>query len=133
MSVRASTSSWRTLPTRTTPREPSQRRSIDSAAWTWWSTTRRPAILPLAQAGARQITDIFAANVLGPSLLATAALDALKTSKGSIVNISSTYGHKAATMLSHYAAWCGARLSHARLGARAERPGSVGAMALVGT
>lgn len=60
-------------------------------------------ILPLAQADGKRITEIFAANVVGPSLLASAALDELKAAKGCIVNVSSTYGHKAAAMLSHYA------------------------------
>lgn len=62
------------------------------------------AILPLAQAGAEQIAHIFAVNVFGPSLLATAALPYLKAVGGNIVNVSSTFGHKAAASLSHYAA-----------------------------
>lgn len=62
------------------------------------------AILPLSEAGAEQISDIFSVNVIGPSLLATAALPHLKQSAGSIINVSSTFGHKAASALSHYAA-----------------------------
>ena len=62
------------------------------------------AILPLADASAQQIAHIFAVNVFGPSLLATAALPHLKATRGSIVNVSSTFGHKAAAALSHYAA-----------------------------
>jgi NAD(P)-dependent dehydrogenase (short-subunit alcohol dehydrogenase family) len=62
------------------------------------------AILPLSEAGADQIRDIFAVNVIGPSLLATAALPHLKAAGGAIVNVSSTFGHKAAPALSHYAA-----------------------------
>jgi NAD(P)-dependent dehydrogenase (short-subunit alcohol dehydrogenase family) len=62
------------------------------------------AILPLAQASAEQIANIFAVNVFGPSLLATAALPHLKAVGGNIVNISSTFGHKAAAALSHYGA-----------------------------
>jgi NAD(P)-dependent dehydrogenase (short-subunit alcohol dehydrogenase family) len=50
------------------------------------------------------MAEIFAVNVFGPSLLATAALPHLKASRGAIVNVSSTFGHKAAAMLSHYAA-----------------------------
>jgi NAD(P)-dependent dehydrogenase (short-subunit alcohol dehydrogenase family) len=61
------------------------------------------AILPLAQADAQQIAAIFAVNVVGPSLLVSAALEALKATQGCVVNISSTFGHKAAAMLSHYA------------------------------
>lgn len=62
------------------------------------------AILPLADASLERIRSIFAVNVIGPSLLASAALPHLKASRGAIVNISSTFGHKAAAALSHYAA-----------------------------
>lgn len=62
------------------------------------------AILPLADAAAPQIEAILAVNVVGPSLLATAARPHLAASRGCIVNISSTFGHKAAAGLSHYAA-----------------------------
>lgn len=62
------------------------------------------AILPLAEATAEKITTILAVNVVGPSLLAAAALPHLASSKGAIINISSTFGHKAAADLSHYAA-----------------------------
>ena len=62
------------------------------------------AILPLADARADQIASIFSVNVVGPSLLAAAALPQLAQSKGAIINISSTFGHKAAAGLSHYAA-----------------------------
>src|SRR5690606_14740569 len=49
-------------------------------------------------------TSLFATNILGPTLLSQAALPSLKASKGSIVNVSSTFGHKAAPQISHYAA-----------------------------
>jgi NAD(P)-dependent dehydrogenase (short-subunit alcohol dehydrogenase family) len=62
------------------------------------------AILPLTDATADRIQDIFAVNVLGPSLLATAALPFLTATEGAIVNVSSTFGHKPAAGLSHYAA-----------------------------
>jgi NAD(P)-dependent dehydrogenase (short-subunit alcohol dehydrogenase family) len=62
------------------------------------------AILPLEDARADQIERIFSVNVVGPSLLAAAALPQLTQSKGAIINISSTFGHKAAAGLSHYAA-----------------------------
>jgi NAD(P)-dependent dehydrogenase (short-subunit alcohol dehydrogenase family) len=62
------------------------------------------AIMPLADVSAGHVTDIFAVNVLGPSLLAKEALSHLKETKGSIVNISSTYGSKAGAGLSHYGA-----------------------------
>jgi NAD(P)-dependent dehydrogenase (short-subunit alcohol dehydrogenase family) len=62
------------------------------------------AILPLADVTADKIASIFSVNVVGASLLAAAALKHLAQSKGAIVNISSTFGHKAAANLSHYAA-----------------------------
>jgi len=62
------------------------------------------AILSMADANAEKIASIFAVNVIGPSLLSAAALPYLAASKGSIVNVSSTFGHKAAAGLSHYAA-----------------------------
>jgi NAD(P)-dependent dehydrogenase (short-subunit alcohol dehydrogenase family) len=62
------------------------------------------AILPLADATADRIRDIFSVNVLGPSLLASAALPHLSATRGTIVNVSSTFGHKPVAGLSHYAA-----------------------------
>ncbi|MGB6080795.1 MAG: SDR family oxidoreductase [Xanthobacteraceae bacterium] len=62
------------------------------------------AILPLAEAKADRITDIFSVNVLGPSLLASAALPHLEKTCGTIINVSSTFGHKPGAALSHYAA-----------------------------
>lgn len=62
------------------------------------------AILSLADAPADSITDISSVNILGPSLLASAALPHLKATRGTIVNVSSTFGHKPAAGLSHYAA-----------------------------
>lgn len=62
------------------------------------------AILPLADATAERITGIFSVNVLGPSLLASAALPHLRATRGTIVNVSSTFGHKPSAGLSHYAA-----------------------------
>jgi NAD(P)-dependent dehydrogenase (short-subunit alcohol dehydrogenase family) len=62
------------------------------------------AILPLADANADRITNIFAVNVLGPSLLAAAALPHLAVAKGTIINVSSTFGHRPVAGLSHYAA-----------------------------
>jgi len=62
------------------------------------------AILPLAEVTAERIASIFAVNVIGPSLLAAAALPHLIATKGAIVNISSTFGHKPGAGLSHYAA-----------------------------
>lgn len=62
------------------------------------------ALLPLQDATAERINSIFAVNVVGPSLLAAAALPHLEATKGVIVNISSTFGHKPGVGLSHYAA-----------------------------
>mgnify|MGYP001160605718 CR=1 FL=1 len=62
------------------------------------------AILPLAEARADRIMDIFSVNVFGPSLLASAALPHLERTRGAIVNVSSTFGHKPGAALSHYAA-----------------------------
>jgi NAD(P)-dependent dehydrogenase (short-subunit alcohol dehydrogenase family) len=46
---------------------------------------------------------ICAVNVLGPSLLAAAALPYLAVAKKTIINVSSTFGHKPVAGLSHYA------------------------------
>lgn len=62
------------------------------------------ALLPLREATPERIAAIFAVNVVAPSLLTAAALPHLSTSKGAVINISSTFGHKAASNLSHYAA-----------------------------
>lgn len=62
------------------------------------------AILPLSEATADRIADILSVNVVGPSLLARAALPHLKATQGTIINISSTFGHRPAAGLSHYAA-----------------------------
>ncbi|NBD24056.1 SDR family NAD(P)-dependent oxidoreductase [Paenibacillus glycinis] len=62
------------------------------------------AIQPLATVNAQAINDIFAVNVAGPTLLAAAALPHLEKSKGTIINISSTFGSKAAPELSLYSA-----------------------------
>lgn len=59
---------------------------------------------PLAEFDRHQVTSLFATNVLGPSLLSQAALPSLKETRGAIVNVSSTFGHKAAPLFSHYAA-----------------------------
>ncbi|MBW7457797.1 SDR family oxidoreductase, partial [Paenibacillus sepulcri] len=59
---------------------------------------------PLIQANAKSISDIFNVNVAGPTLLAAAAIPYLEKTKGTIINLSSTYGSKAAAELSLYAA-----------------------------
>jgi NAD(P)-dependent dehydrogenase (short-subunit alcohol dehydrogenase family) len=60
-------------------------------------------IQPLADVSAKSISDIFAVNVTGPTLLAAAAIPHLEKTKGAIINMSSTYGSKAAAGLSLYA------------------------------
>jgi NAD(P)-dependent dehydrogenase (short-subunit alcohol dehydrogenase family) len=62
------------------------------------------ALLPLKDATAERISSIFAVNVIGPSLLTAAALPYLAATKGAVVNVSSTFGHKPAADLPHYAA-----------------------------
>ncbi|AEM88144.1 SDR family NAD(P)-dependent oxidoreductase [Streptomyces violaceusniger] len=61
-------------------------------------------IMPLADTTDRAITDLFGLNVVAPSLLAREALPHLRRSRGSIVNISSTYGHRPLPGGAHYAA-----------------------------
>ena len=85
-------------------------RTISTAVDTWGrldvlvNNAGAGALLPLADAEAERITRILAVNVVGPSLLAAAALPHLGAAKGAIINISSTFGHKAGAGLSHYAA-----------------------------
>jgi NAD(P)-dependent dehydrogenase (short-subunit alcohol dehydrogenase family) len=85
-------------------------RTVAKAIGTWGridavvSNAGAGAILPLEDVTADRITDIVSINVVGPSLLAAAALPHLRVTRGAIVNVSSTYGHKPAAGLSHYAA-----------------------------
>ena len=62
------------------------------------------ALAPLADVTAERIREIFAVNVVGPSLLAREALPHLSRTAGTIINVSSTFGHKPGADLSHYAA-----------------------------
>ncbi|MFD2470902.1 SDR family NAD(P)-dependent oxidoreductase [Amycolatopsis silviterrae] len=62
------------------------------------------AIMPLAEATGPRIDDLFRLNVTAPSLLARAALPHLRRTRGAIVNVSSTYGHRPLPGASHYAA-----------------------------
>ncbi|MCK9861220.1 glucose 1-dehydrogenase [Paenibacillus sp. ATY16] len=59
-------------------------------------------IMPLEHVSAQAITDIFAVNVLAPTLLAAAAIPHLEKTKGLIINMSSTFGSKAGANLSLY-------------------------------
>ncbi|MDX3240045.1 SDR family NAD(P)-dependent oxidoreductase [Streptomyces sp. ME03-5709C] len=51
-----------------------------------------------------RVADLFDLNVVAPTMLAQAALPHLRSSKGSIINISSTYGHRPQPGAAHYAA-----------------------------
>jgi NAD(P)-dependent dehydrogenase (short-subunit alcohol dehydrogenase family) len=62
------------------------------------------AIIPLAEITGTRIAELFALNVTAPSLLARAALPHLREVAGSIVNVSSTFGHRPLPGGSHYAA-----------------------------
>ncbi|NNH71347.1 SDR family oxidoreductase [Nocardia uniformis] len=61
-------------------------------------------VMPLSDTTAEGIADLFALNVTAPSLLAHAALPHLRHTTGSIINISSTYGHRPLPGAAHYAA-----------------------------
>lgn len=61
-------------------------------------------IMPLGDATADRIANLFDLHVTAPSLLARAALPHLQQTHGSIINISSTYGHRPVAGASHYAA-----------------------------
>jgi NAD(P)-dependent dehydrogenase (short-subunit alcohol dehydrogenase family) len=62
------------------------------------------AISTLEEVRIEQIENMLSLNVTAPSLLAQAALPYLRQSKGVIINVSSTFGHKPAAGLSHYGA-----------------------------
>lgn len=72
------------------------KRTIDKAIDLWGrvdaliNNAGAGAILPLADATADRILDIFSINVVGPSLLSAAALPHLSATRGTIVNVSST-------------------------------------------
>ncbi|WP_393086409.1 SDR family NAD(P)-dependent oxidoreductase [Streptomyces sp. LN704] len=62
------------------------------------------AVMSLAESDRSVITSLFDLNVTAPSMLAHAALPHLRDSSGSIVNVSSTYGHRPLAGGAHYAA-----------------------------
>jgi NAD(P)-dependent dehydrogenase (short-subunit alcohol dehydrogenase family) len=62
------------------------------------------AMIPLPEITGPRIAELFALNVTAPSLLARAALPFLCEVQGSIVNVSSTFGHRPLPGGSHYAA-----------------------------
>ncbi|QBI54315.1 SDR family NAD(P)-dependent oxidoreductase [Streptomonospora litoralis] len=62
------------------------------------------AVMALDDTRRDTVDDLFALNVTAPSLLTAAALDPLTQHQGTIVNISSTYGHRPLPGGAHYAA-----------------------------
>ncbi|WIX75939.1 SDR family oxidoreductase [Amycolatopsis carbonis] len=60
--------------------------------------------MPLADTSAEGVERLFAVNVVAPSLLARAALKPLRESRGAIVNVSSTFGHRPLAGAAHYGA-----------------------------
>ncbi|WP_219509466.1 SDR family NAD(P)-dependent oxidoreductase [Nonomuraea ceibae] len=92
-------------------RDPDASRQVVEAAVDRWGAvdvlvnnagaTRR---MPLAEVTADGVADLFALNVTAPSLLAAAALPHLRATRGVIVNVSSTYGHRPLPGAAHYAA-----------------------------
>ncbi|MEW2079830.1 SDR family NAD(P)-dependent oxidoreductase [Streptomyces sp. NPDC012403] len=62
------------------------------------------AVMPLAEADKQTIVDLLALNVVAPSLLAHEALPHLRRTSGSIINLSSTYGHRPMAGGAHYSA-----------------------------
>jgi NAD(P)-dependent dehydrogenase (short-subunit alcohol dehydrogenase family) len=60
--------------------------------------------IALAEATADRVNAIYAVNVVGPTLLAAAAVPHLEATRGSIINISSTLGQKPMPGFADYAA-----------------------------
>lgn len=60
--------------------------------------------MPLAEATADRVTAIYAVNVVGPTLLAAAAMPHLVKSRGSIINVSSSLGTKPVAGFADYCA-----------------------------
>ncbi|WP_447041808.1 SDR family NAD(P)-dependent oxidoreductase [Streptomyces sp. DSM 118878] len=62
------------------------------------------AVMPLAETEKQVILDLLALNVVAPSLLAHEALPHLRQTSGTIINLSSTYGHRPMAGGAHYSA-----------------------------
>ncbi|MFD7409324.1 SDR family NAD(P)-dependent oxidoreductase [Streptomyces sp. NPDC059866] len=62
------------------------------------------AVMPLAETDKKTILDLLALNVVAPSLLAHEALPYLRETSGTIINLSSTYGHRPMAGGAHYSA-----------------------------
>ncbi|MDX3853159.1 SDR family oxidoreductase [Streptomyces sp. AK02-01A] len=85
--------------------------TVVATAVEWWgrldvlvNNAGTTAVMPLAETDRAVITSLFELNVTAPSMLAHAALPHLRDSSGSIVNVSSTYGHRPMAGGAHYAA-----------------------------
>jgi NAD(P)-dependent dehydrogenase (short-subunit alcohol dehydrogenase family) len=61
-------------------------------------------LTPLGETEPEAALELWATNVLAPTLLARFALPHLERSRGTIVNVSSTFGHKPAPGISQYGA-----------------------------
>lgn len=61
-------------------------------------------ITPLAEITSAIIAEMTTLNITAPSLLAKAVLPYLRKSRGSILNVSSTFGHRPIAGAGHYAA-----------------------------
>jgi NAD(P)-dependent dehydrogenase (short-subunit alcohol dehydrogenase family) len=101
------------------------------------------ASMLLTDSTATRIADILAVNVTAPSLLASAALPQLREHGGTIINVSSTFGHRPAPGASHYGAskaaveqltrsWAAELAAQIRVNAVAPGPTESGALVAAG-
>ncbi|MER5366563.1 SDR family oxidoreductase [Streptomyces sp. NPDC002722] len=85
-------------------------RVVDAAVERWGrldhlvNNAGATAVMPLAEADRQTIVDLLALNVVAPSLLAREALPHLRRTSGTIINLSSTYGHRPMAGGAHYSA-----------------------------
>ena len=86
------------------------KRTIDRALDLWGridvvvNNAGAGAPLPLAESTAERVAAVYAVNTIGPTLLAAAAVPHLQSSRGTIINISSTLGSKAVAGFANYCA-----------------------------
>jgi NAD(P)-dependent dehydrogenase (short-subunit alcohol dehydrogenase family) len=62
------------------------------------------AAAPLAEVTVDQLSRLHDVNVVAPTLLTRAAVPHLRDRRGTVINVSSTFGHRPAPGASHYAA-----------------------------